>query len=231
MTEIREGVLRFKDMPPLLYHDAAFGVSARVEKAFEEYRNSLTPERQMLLKHFELVDVAVKVVGIGSVGTRCLILLLVGSEKDILILQSKEARSSVLEPFCGQSPFPNHGQRVVIGQRIMQSASDIFLGWTKGEQSRHFYVRQLRDVKLSPNPEIWDRTTFQRTASGMGQILARAHARSGESPAIAGYLGKSEKFETAISGFGTAYAEQTEQDFEHFVKACRSQRLATESVL
>ena len=155
----------------------------------------------MLLDRYELKDIAIKVVGVGSVGTFCAVMLLMASEQDPLFLQVKEARPSVLEAYAGKSIYPNHGQRVVNGYRLMQSASDIFLGWTKGKLGRHFYVRQLKDMKLAPLVELFSPGMMVQYAEICGWALARAHARSGEPAQISGYLGKSDAFDKAIATF------------------------------
>ena len=147
------------------------------------------------------------------------------SEKDPLFLQVKEARPSVLEPYAGKSVHPNHGQRVVIGQRLMQSASDLFLGWTEGDLGRHFYVRQLKDMKIKPLVEVFTPSVMLQYAELCGWTLAHAHARSGEPAKISGYLGKIDKFDEAIADFSIAYADQSERDHEVLVKAVREGRL------
>jgi hypothetical protein len=173
------------------------------------------------------VDLATKVVGTGSVGTFCGVALLVGPNDDILILQVKEARQSVLEPYVAASEFENNGQRVVVGQRVMQSASDLFLGWTKNAKGKHFYIRQLRDVKMSPNPQVWNRGLLMEVAEFGGRVLAKAHAKSGKSAAITEYIGGNDKFASKIAKYSMAYAEQTVADYDLFVDACRTRRLAT----
>lgn len=228
LTERKNGSWRFKEMPPLLYHPPDLEMKF-VRKAFELYLQSLAADRRALLRHFELADLAMKVVGTGSVGTFCGVLLLVGSNDDLLILQVKEAKQSVFEPYLGASEFENHGQRVVIGQRIMQSASDMFLGWTEGKRGRHFYLRQLRDVKMSPNPAIWTKSTLSDIVVFAGKILAKAHAKSGAAAAITDYLGAGKKFPTSIAKYALSYAEQTNSDYQLFVEACRSRRLPTEA--
>ena len=171
-----------------------------------------------------------KVVGVGSVGTWCGILLLLASEQDPLFLQVKEARASVLEAYAGQSLYPNHGQRVVNGCRLMQSASDLFLGWMIGPEGRHFYVRQLKDMKISALVELFNRSLMTQYAELCGWTLARAHARSGESARISGYLGKSDRFDEAIADFSAAYADQTERDHKRLKKAVRDGRLEVETL-
>lgn len=218
-----------KDNPPTLYHTSA-GLTrekfyAGVRESFEEYRRSLLPSVRVVLDRFEVKDVAIKVVGVGSVGTACFVLLLMAGDKDPLFLQVKEARASVLEAYAGKSVFPNHGQRVVNGHRLMQSASDIFLGWCTGKLGRHFYIRQLRDVKLKPQVEVFNSSAMIQFGEFCGWTLARAHARSGEPAMIGGYLGKGDTFDKAIAAFSIAYADQTEQDYEFLKKAAQKGKL------
>lgn len=169
---------------------------------------------------------AVKVVGVGSVGTYCGILLLMASEHDPLFLQFKHARPSVLEAYAGKSLHANHGERVVHGHRMMQSASDLFLGWTEGDAGRHFYVRQLKDMKIKPMVEAFTPSLMLQYAEWCGWTLAHAHARSGEPAKISGYLGKkSDKFDQAIADFSVAYADQSERDHETLMKAVRAGKL------
>ena len=181
----------------------------------------------ILLERFEVIDVARKVVGVGSVGTRAFIALLQGrDEQDPLFLQVKEATRSVLEDHLPKSKFKQPGERVVQGQRMMQAASDIFLGWTKGVQdNRYLYWRQLRDMKGSAIVEGMKPLGMTFYADACGWTLARAHARSGDPIAIAAYLGKSDKFERSITDFSERYADQNEKDYEAFADAVRSGRL------
>ena len=179
----------------------------------------------MLIDRYDLKDIAIKVVGVGSVGTFCAVMLLMASEQDPLFLQVKEARPSVLEAYAGKSIYPNHGQRVVNGYRLMQSASDIFLGWTKGKLGRHFYVRQLRDMKIGALVELFTPGMMTQYAEICGWTLARAHARSGAPAQISGYLGKSDAFDKAIAAFSVAYADQSERDHAVLKKAVRSGRV------
>jgi len=161
---------------------------------------------------------------VGSVGTRCGVMLLMASEWDPLFLQVKEARASVLERWAGKSAYPNHGQRVVVGQRLIQPASDIFLGWTSSERA-HFYIRQLRDLKFKPQVESMDPTALVDYAGVCGWALARAHARSGDALAISSYLGGKNVFDEAIGDFAEAYAEQNERDHAALAKAVREGRI------
>jgi uncharacterized protein (DUF2252 family) len=186
------------------------------------YRESLQDDRRALLDRYELKDIAIKVVGVGSVGTYCCVMLLMASEQDPLFLQVKEARASVLEAYAGKSIYPNHGQRVVNGYHLLQSASDIFLGWAKGNLGRHVYVRQLRDMKVGAQTELFNPGWMIEYAEFCGRALARAHARSGEPAQISGYLGKSDAFDKAIAAFSVAYADQTERDHAIFKKAVSS---------
>ncbi|MFO0947342.1 MAG: DUF2252 domain-containing protein [Planctomycetota bacterium] len=217
-----------KENPPLIYHPRDVGNQEQMEyvrQAFVQYRNSLPEYRRALLDRYKLTDVAIKVVGVGSVGTFCGILLLMASEDDPLFLQFKQARPSVLEAYAGKSTFANEGQRVVNGYRLMQSASDLFLGWTEGQQGRHFYVRQLKDMKIKPLVEIFTPSVMWEFANLCGWSLAHAHARSGEPAKISGYLGKSDKFDEAIADFAAAYADQSEQDHAELMKAVRAGKL------
>lgn len=218
---------RIQDEPPLIYHDNALENVISTEEraeAFESYRKSLSPERRVLLDRFDRIDAAVKVVGVGSVGTYCGIILFVSGSGDPLFLQFKEARGSVIDPFIGKNIYPHQGQRVVAGQRLMQSASDIFLGWTQGPK-RHFYLRQLRDAKISPQVELMSPSNLRRYGRLCAHTLARAHARSGDAVLLAAYLGKSDAFADAIASFSTAYADQNESDHDAMVKAARAGRI------
>jgi uncharacterized protein (DUF2252 family) len=222
-----DGRPRIEDAPPLIVHQHAFAAPAfeRVVKdALRRYRSTLAPDRQTLLDRYALEDVAVKVVGVGSVGTWCAVVLLIAGGEDALFLQVKEASPSVLAPYAGRSRFPHEGQRVVVGQRLMQAASDLFLGWTGG-RGRQFYVRQLRDVKVKPVIEAADASRLMRYAQWCGWALARAHAKSSEIGAIAGYLGASRRFDDALARFSLAYADQNERDHASLVKAVKAGRI------
>jgi uncharacterized protein (DUF2252 family) len=221
-----------KDNPPLIYHHLERGEDefyARIEEVFTRYRQSLPDHRRVLLDRYAIKDKAIKVVGVGSVGTVCSIALLMAGENDPLFLQIKEARPSVLEAFAGQSAYPNHGQRVVKGHRLIQSASDIFLGWTEDSTGRHFYVRQLRDMKLKFPIEKFKPAKMVVFADWCGGTLARAHARSGEPSLISGYLGTADTFDQAIAAFALAYADQVERDYESFATAVREGRIEARS--
>ena len=202
-----------------------------------KYKRTLETDRQYLLDQFEFCDMARKVVGVGSVGTRCWIVLMLGrDETDPLFLQVKEAEASVLSRFVGASKYANQGQRVVAGQRLMQASSDIFLGWQRIEagldgRSRDFYVRQLRDWKFSVEIARLRPEGLQLYGALCGWTLARAHARSGDRIAIAAYLGGSDVFDRAIAKFASAYADQNERDYQALVDAVKSGRITAEQGL
>ena len=224
---------RIVDHPPLIFHfndlhEAEQRASA--EASLADYWRSLPPERRVLLDRYTLADVAMKVVGVGSVGTFCGIALLMSGKGDPLFLQFKQARQSVLEPYAGVSPFKHSGQRVVVGQRLMQSASDMFLGWYTGREGRQFYVRQLSDAKIKPVMEIMKLQNLLSYAGLCGWALARAHARSGDAAVLTGYLGTSSAFEDALADFSEAYADQNERDHAALVAAVRAGRIEARQV-
>jgi len=217
-----------RDNPPLIYHWREHDneeIDAMVRHAFARYRETLLDDRRVLLDRYEFKDIAIKVVGVGSVGTFCSVILLMAGERDPLFLQVKEARPSVLEAFAGKSRYSNHGQRVVQGHRLMQSSSDLFLGWTEGKLGRHHYFRQLRDAKLKFPVENFGSPEMILFAEWCGSTLARAHARSGEPAVISGYLGENDTFDNAIAGFSVAYADQAEQDYDSFLNAAREGKI------
>jgi len=216
---------RFVDQPPILYHVNEPDWETLVREGLEDYRQSLPEERRVLFDRYRLEDFALKVVGIGSVGTRCYIALFFSEDNHPLILQVKEACPSVLEPYTAKSQYENQGQRVVTGQRLMQSSSDIFLGWTQGRRGNNFYLRQLRDMKFSLPIEGVSAVQLQRYAEFCGWTLARAHAKSGDAATISGYLGKGDQFDLAMGEFAIAYAEQTEQDHAALVEAVKTGRV------
>ena len=229
LTEPRRGLPRIVDQPPLIFHRGQDEVNERVLAAFfKRYRASLREELRRLFDRYTVVDAAMKVVGVGSVGTRCYVVLLLASPDDPLFLQVKEARRSVLEEFTGRARVRHNGERVVVGQRLMQSASDIFLGWSRGPSRRDFYVRQLRDMKLAPDVETQTPPMMRAYARLCGLALARAHDKAGDAAKIAGYLGTSKHFDEAIGDYAIAYADQVERDYEAFVKAVRSGRLTSD---
>ena len=236
LGELVDGKYRIVSQPPVIVPErdlaATYGLSAEeadraIREQFRAYRSTLQDDRRHLLERFEIVDAARKVVGVGSVGTRAFIVLLQGCDAaDPLFLQIKEATASVLEEHLGKSRYRNHGERVVQGQRMMQAASDIYLGWTKGlDVRRHFYWRQLRDMKGSAVVESMTPLGLGFYGRICGWTLARAHARSGDPVAIAEYLGGSDAFDMSITDFSQAYADQNEQDYQEFVAAVRSGRL------
>jgi len=236
LAEIVDGTYRIVSQPPVVVPErdllATFGLSPEeadqaIREQFRAYRATLQDDRRQLLERFEIVDAARKVVGVGSVGTRAFIVLLEGRDAhDPLFLQIKEATASVLEEHLGKSKYRQHGERVVQGQRMMQAASDIFLGWTKGlDVRRHFYWRQLRDMKGSIEVETLLPVGLSFYAGICGWTLARAHARSGDPVAMAEYLGASDAFDRSIMDFSLAYADQNEEDYQEFVNAVKSGRL------
>ena len=244
LTEQVDGRVRFVDQSPLIVPIDRLASGLRRDEIYEQlhqilraYRDTLRYDRRVLLEQFELVDVARKVVGVGSVGTRAWIALLLGRDgQDPLILQVKEAEASVLEEFLGAGEFSNHGERVVVGQRLMQAESDIFLGWVHVDspldgQSRDFYARQLKDWKGSAEIEQMVPKALALYGVLCGSTLARAHARSGDRIAIAAYLGNGTSFDRAVLEFSTAYAEQNERDYRHLTAAVAAGKIAAESGL
>jgi len=236
LGEVVDGRYRIISQPPIVIPErelcGMYGMSAEetargVRDQFRSYRATLPGDRRQLLERFEIVDTARKVVGVGSVGTRAFILLLQGRDADDpLFLQVKEATASVLEGHLGMSSYRHHGERVVRGQRMMQAASDIFLGWTTGlDVRRDFYWRQLRDMKGSAAVEAMIPSGLSFYAGICGWTLARAHARSGDPVAISAYLGETDAFDRSIADFSVAYADRNEEDYEEFVAAVRSGRL------
>ncbi|SJZ51452.1 Uncharacterized conserved protein, DUF2252 family [Enhydrobacter aerosaccus] len=216
------------DDPPLIFHptaDIAPGLNTKYREGFASYRDSLAEHVRTLFDRFHFCDLAMKVVGVGSVGTQCAIALFMASEDDPIFLQVKEANASVLEPYVGKSEHSHHGQRVVVGQRLMQSASDLFLGWGRGANGRDYYVRQMRDMKTSAIIEDFDAGDLRAYGRVCGWALARAHARSGDAAQIAGYMGSSEIFDDAMGDFATEYADQAQRDHRAFVKAIRQGRI------
>ena len=211
-------------------------VEGEIRGIIRSYRRTLETDRRHLLENFDYVHLARKVVGVGSVGTRAWILLMLGrDDQDPLFLQAKEAQESVLEPFVGKSRYPNSGQRVVAGQRLMQAASDIFLGWDRvtglDGQARDFYIRQLRDWKGSADIDTMTASVMTLYARMCAATLARAHARSGDRIAIASYLGTSDVFDRAIADFSSAYADQNERDYQALVQAVDSGRVVAQTGL
>jgi hypothetical protein len=212
-----------KDQLPTIFHLEGHPpgeIQQTLRDALAEYRATLQASYQTLFDRYELMDAAIKVVGIGSVGTACWVFLFMAGDDDPLFLQIKEARRSVLEPFAGASAFPNHGQRVVNGYRLMQPASDIFLGWSKGPR-RHFFVRQLRDIKISARVETFGRSEMELYATWCARALALSHSRAGSSSMLSGYMGRSDTLDQAIAAFSMAYADQNEKDHAALARAVR----------
>lgn len=213
------------DQPPMLFHITVPDMEARIREGIADYRLSLPDERRVLFDRYRVEDFAHKVVGIGSVGTLCFISLFMDEEDHPLLLQFKEAVPSVLEPYAGKSRYELQGHRVVAGQRLMQSSSDIFLGWARGRGGADFYVRQLRDMKMSIPLVGATARQYKRYADFCGLTLARAHAKSGDAATISGYLGKSDTFDRALGAFAIAYADQNAKDHAALQEAVRSGRV------
>jgi uncharacterized protein (DUF2252 family) len=221
---------RIVDQPPLIFHygdqrDKEF--MKQTISTVQSYKKNVSLGVSLLLDRFAIVDVAMKVVGVGSVGTVCGIILLMSGRGDSLFLQFKQARQSVLEPYCGASPWEHAGQRVVVGQKAMQAAGDMFLGWTTGtgKLKIQFYLRQLSDAKIKPVIELMKPMVLKNYAGLCGRVLARAHARTVDPVVMSGYLGKSTAFEDAIADFSVAYADQNERDHASLLNAIRSGRI------
>jgi uncharacterized protein (DUF2252 family) len=217
-----------KDNLPSIFHAEGHTpgeIAETVKEAFELYKQTLPPVYSFFLDRYELKDAAIKVVGVGSVGTACFVLLLMTSDGDTLFLQVKEARPSVLEPFAGKSIYPNHGQRVVNGYRLIQPFSDPFLGWTKGRLGRHFFFRQLRDIKISLRVETFGNAEMNAYADWCGQAMALSHARSGDAAMMSGYMGTSDTFDKAITRFSVDYADQNERDYTSLQRAIRKGKI------
>ncbi len=216
---------RIHDAPPAIFHPDEARDPGYLDTCLDilrNYRETLSDDRRALFDRFQLVDVAVKVVGIGSVGTLCAVALFISIGGRPFFLQVKEANASVLERYAGASAYGHHGQRVVMGQRLMQPSSDLFLGWTTGPKGRHFYLRQLRDVKLSVSVETFNTEELTIYARGCGWALARAHAKAGDPWTISGYLGKHDQFDEAMGQFALAYADQAERDHAALKAAVRA---------
>jgi uncharacterized protein (DUF2252 family) len=228
LVEKKNDVVHIREKPPLIFRLDKHALPAR--KAFASYAETLQEDRRVLLQRYNLRDVAFKAVGIGSVGTFCAIGLLTAGDGSPLLLQIKEAQKSVLEPFASTSAYANHGERVVVGQRMMQAATDVFLGWTRAPiDGRCFYVRRLKDGRLADiGAQIEPALPFY--ASLCGRTLARAHARAGDPALVSGYLGDGTAFDEAISDFAVAYATQTEKDWGSFLAAIKNGRIAAAEV-
>jgi uncharacterized protein (DUF2252 family) len=220
-----------QDQLPSIFHAEGYTpgeITKIFYDAFELYRKSLPPVYSFLLNRYQLKDAAIKVVGVGSVGTLCWVFLLMTGNGEPLFLQAKEARPSVLEAFAGKSIYANHGERVINGYRLMQPFSDPFLGWTEGKFGRHYFFRQLRDIKISLKVETFGKAEMINFAEWCGQALALSHARSGDAALLSGYMGKSDSFDQAITDFSFAYAEQNEKDYDALMKAIKTGKLEAE---
>ncbi|MGA8663600.1 MAG: DUF2252 domain-containing protein [Thermoplasmata archaeon] len=230
MVKLVNGRYRIREQPPLIVHYTNPSHDEESRAFFDRYLATLPDERRTLLDRYHIVDVAQKVVGVGSVGTACSVLLLMADRdvEDPLFLQLKQASSSALEPYLGASPYANHAQRVVVGQHLMQEASDIFLGWSS-VRSDDFYVRQLRDMKFASDVTTLGPKALIGQAALCGTALARAHARTGDPASISGYLGEKTVFDEAIADFAEAYANQTERDYRLLLVAIRNGRIVAQS--
>jgi uncharacterized protein (DUF2252 family) len=225
-TETKHGRIVIRDRPPLVYHLSGMERRVRfIENMFHRYRLTLPEDRRVILDRYHIVDIARKVVGVGSVGTRCAFMLLMAEKDDPLFLQFKQANASVLEAYFGKSRYQNHGERVVTGQRMLQTASDVFLGWTRDDNGNDYYFRQLRDMRMKIDLNKLPREDWSEFVEICGWALARAHARTGDPAMIAGYLGKSDSFDVAIAKFAEKYADQTELDHEALLRAIRAGRI------
>jgi uncharacterized protein (DUF2252 family) len=227
LTTVVDGRLVIVDSPPLVTRVTEDQLGGELRTLFDQYIRSLRGAQRHVLERFKIVDVALKTVGVGSVGTRCFIVLLTGSNvDDVLFLQGKEAEASVLAGYLPKSIYKHQGERVVVGQELMQSASDIFLGWNDGPHGRNFYWRQLRDMKGSVEVENLSAVDLAAYGDLCGWALARAHARaSGNAREIAAYLGMSDRFDRAIAAFAQGYADQNERDYRSFLGAIKSGRI------
>jgi len=226
ISHVDNGQRKIIDSPPLIYHPPDMDdLLKHAHTFFEDYFDTLSNDKKSLLNRFRLEDFAWKIVGVGSVGTRCLIALFSGGEDDAIILQFKEGRKSVLERAAGQSEFKNHGERIVIGQQLMQTISDIFLGWSKTRNGVDFYVRQLRDMKSSANIDNFNPRILTKYSMACGWALAKSHAKAGRAPEITGYIGKTDAFAGAVTEFALSYADRTEKDFELLQAAEKSGRI------
>ncbi len=227
ITQEVDGEHHFVEQPPLIERVTDETREEMMREGFEQYRASLPQDRRFVFDRYRVEDFARRVVGIGSVGTRCYVGLFFCDDRNSLLLQVKEARPSVLEPYTAPCPFKNQGERVVVGQRLMQSASDMFLGWLRSSSGHDFYVRQLRDMKFSVPIEQLSAIELERYADVCGWTLARSHAKSGDAATIRGYLGRGDAFDVAVGKFAMSYADQVQQDYDALVAAVRSGRIAS----
>ncbi len=222
ITKNVSGNFQITDQPPLIFHSPETKDRDLMTHFFNSYCKTLQNDRRWLFEQYKLIDVAMKVTGVGSVGTRCYVALLMNEKEEPLFIQIKEAKESVLEQYTAKSKFSHSGQRVVEGQRLTQAASDIFLGWATGPAGRNYYLRQLRDKKIAPMVDQFDKEMLITYAKLCGRMLARAHAKTGNASILAGYMGKSGLLDEAISNFATVYADQTEKDYGEFMKALKA---------
>ena len=238
LTETVDGQLRILSQPPLLIplreladHVEPEVLREEIRASFASYADSLLPDRHELLTKFELVDMALKVVGVGSVGTRCFVVLLRGRDHgEPLFLQVKEAMASVLEDHLPASEFDNAGERVVTGQRLMQASTDVFLGWSQSQRDHQYYWRQFHDMKGSADIAAMNPDQLMQYGAVCGWTLAHAHARSGDAVTISSYLGKGRVMDKAIARFAVSYADQCEHDFTAFRQAIHDGRISAEPV-
>jgi uncharacterized protein (DUF2252 family) len=231
LARVDGGMPRIRDQPPLIFHPDEWrdpGFADEIRANIAAYRDSLAPERRVLVDRYEVADVAIKVVGVGSVGTICAVAMLFAAEDDPLFLQLKQARPSVLAAHVNVAPFATEGERVVFGQRLMQSSSDLFLGHVLTPRGTHLYVRQLRDTKIKPLVELMGPRQLRDYARATGWALAQAHARSGDPAVLSGYIGGGAVFAEALTAFALAYAEQNERDHRALMQALRDGRLEAE---
>ncbi|AFD06894.1 hypothetical protein Solca_1833 [Solitalea canadensis DSM 3403] len=232
ITQSVLGGFEIAEQRPLVYHPFDMkDAKTTIENFVGKYAQTLAPDRRYLFEQFNIIDVALKVVGVGSVGTRCYVTLFINQHLDPLFLQVKEARISVLAPYVSnvKRQFTHQGQRVVQGQRLVQAASDIFLGWSTGPAGRHFYFRQLRDRKIAPEIDKFDEELLKSYARLCGRMLARAHVKTSDAPVLAGYMGKSDILEDSVSKFALSYADQTEADYNAFIKEIKKGKLKVEA--
>lgn len=235
LAERVDGRYRIIDDPPFVvpirsmdFPTDADRVRALILETIDRYTDTVAPAIVTLIRKFRVIDMALKVVGVGSVGTRTFIAMLEGNdEEDVLFLQIKEAGRSVLEDEFGDSPLAHPGQRIVEGQRLMQTVSDIMLGWTTTHTGNQYYVRQLKDMKASADIGKFDPGDMREYARVCGRVLAHAHARSGDSAVISGYIGSSARFSHAVTDFAAAYAEQNERDYRAFIERMRAESLTS----
>lgn len=222
LTQSNLGRFEIREEKPLVYHPLDMKKDLDMILRFlDEYKRTLQADRRHLFEQYKVVDVALKVVGVGSVGTRCFVVLLMNDRDEPLFLQIKEARNSVLAPFTTAETYAHQGRRIVEGQRLVQAASDMFLGWSTGPLGRHFYLRQLRDMKMALDVDSFDEELLTAYARLCGRVLARAHVRTSNGAVLSGYFGDSDAGPEALAKFSMLYADQTEKDHAAFVRGLR----------